>query len=482
LKVFESFRDPQGKVVLTDREVWRLVRPEETVRLAEFLDLKLTNRWQENGKLIPTAAAAEEEIRSFDKKFKDFRAGSGAAVGAAFDLFKHRRIEFPSFPYEWAPEMLHDAGRLTLEAAESFFAETGWSLKDATPFNVLFDGAAPVFIDVLSFEKRAAKDPIWLPYNQFVQTFLLPLLVNRETGLSLQTIFLANREGLPVAEAGKFFSKIKKIKPEVLSLVTLPNLLSRRAESDAALYQPKNLDSAEKAEFVLKQSFRRLGRQLERVLPADSARRSSWTGYTSFNQETIPEYMQAKQSFVSSAIDELKPKSVLDVGANTGFFSFLAARNGAQVVAIDYDAAVVGEIYRTAKKEKLNVLPLVLSLSRPTPALGWRYSENPSFLDRAVGRFDLLMMLAVVHHMLVQERIPLREILRLAADLTKDALLIEFVPPADKLFKRLARGREHLHQDLTTEKFLQTAAEFFLVSDSRPLPETERQLFLMRKK
>lgn len=476
MRVFESFRDPQGKVILTDKEVWRLVDSEKAFQLKEFLNLKLTKEREKDEKLIRTTPASEKEIESFAKNFKEF-----AVIDSHFNLFKHRRIEFPSFPYEWSPEMLYDAGKLTLETAETFFARTGWSLKDATPFNILFEGTKPIFIDILSFEKRDEKDPIWLPFNQFVQTFLLPLLVNKETGLPLQTTFLANRDGLPVSEAGKFFGRIKKFKPEILSLVTLPNLLSKRAESDARLYEPKTLDSAEKARFILEQSFRRLRRQLEKV-SANPSHQSNWTEYTKLNQETVPEYMRAKQEFVAESIGELKPKKVLDVGCNTGFFSFLAAREGAGVIAIDNDPAVVGRVYQASKKENLNVLPLVLDLARPTPGLGWRYSENPSFLDRAVGHFDLVMMLAVVHHLLARERIPLREILRLAADLTKDALIIEFVPPGDKLFKRLARGREHLHNDLTAEKFINTAEEFFYINRSRHLPQTERRIYLMKKK
>ena len=124
----------------------------------------------------------------------------------------------------------------------------------------------------------------------------------------------------------------------------------------------------------------------------------------------------------------------------------------------------------------------MLNLSRPTPSLGWRYSENPSFLDRAIGRFDLVMLLAVVHHMQVQERIPLREIFRLAADLTKDALIVEYVPPNDPMFRSLARGRDHLHADLTEESFVKAASEFFTIAGSSRLDQSERIAFLLRKK
>jgi SAM-dependent methyltransferase len=192
--------------------------------------------------------------------------------------------------------------------------------------------------------------------------------------------------------------------------------------------------------------------------------------------------MRAKQVFLENSLRDLRPHRVLDIGCNTGFFSFIAARSGARVVAIDYDEAVVGQVYREAKKEELNVLPLVVNISRPTPRLGWCSSENPSFLDRAVGRFDLVMMLAVVHHMLVTERIPLREVIRVAAELTTKNLIIEYVPPDDKMFRRLLRGRDYLHEAVTVGNFVHAVSEFFHIVRSETLPESERQMFLLEKK
>ena len=156
----------------------------------------------------------------------------------------------------------------------------------------------------------------------------------------------------------------------------------------------------------------------------------------------------AKEKFVNEALREFKPARVLDAGANTGHFSALAAQAGAEVVAVDLDAACAGAIWRRAREQKLNILPLVVNLARPSPALGWRNSECPSFLDRATGAFDGVLMLALIHHLLVTERIPLEEILRLAHDVTNSLLVIEFVDPKDDMFRRLTRGRENLHAAL----------------------------------
>lgn len=468
---FESFRDPAGKVIVTDREVWRWVRSDAVEQMDDLL--RTASKWLRNGKIVETHPASPDEIQSLSAQL------NGSAPGA-HSLFKHPRIAFPSFPYEWSPQMLYDAAELTLEIATELF-EDDCGIKDATPFNILFDGPKPIFVDILSFEKRRSTDPIWLAYNQFVNTFLIPLLVNRELQLPLSKIFVADRDGMSISAAAKVFGKLRKFKRGVFSLVTLPSILSRQTKKQGGnLYEPKEL-SRDAARFVLSRSFKRLRKQLKKVAP-EGTNTSNWTEYTSFNQETIPEYMRAKTEFVAAALKELTPASVLDVGCNTGMFSFLAADSGAAVVSIDYDGAVIDKVYREAKRQSKNVLPLVLSLSQPTPRLGWRYSETPSFLDRALGHFDLVLMLAVVHHMLVTDRVPLREIFKLAADLTTDALIIEYVPPSDEMFRLIARGREHLHADLTQDLFVEAATEFFEVVRSRQLPESERCLYLMRKK
>jgi hypothetical protein len=160
----------------------------------------------------------------------------------------------------------------------------------------------------------------------------------------------------------------------------------------------------------------------------------------------------------------------------------LAARQGASVVAIDYDPVVVGSLWSAASAEKLNILPLVVNLGQPTPATGWRNEEFPSFLERARGRFDAVLMLAVLHHLLVTDRVPLDSVLRVAAELTRDLLVIEFVGTDDPMFRKIARGREALHAGLTPQSFESAAAVFFELVRRRPVEGSSRVLYVFRKK
>ncbi len=194
------------------------------------------------------------------------------------------------------------------------------------------------------------------------------------------------------------------------------------------------------------------------------------------------DHFASKDRFTQQLLAEHSPRSVLDVGCNTGHFSLLAARSGARVVSLDYDPAVLGGLWRKAREEKLDVLPLVVNLTRPTPGVGWQNREWPSFLERARGAFDTVFMLAVIHHMLVTERVPLNDVIDLAAELTTRFLLIEFVAPEDSMFRRLTRGREELHRDLTAEVFEASCRRHFEIVRSQHVEGTSRWLYWIRRK
>jgi SAM-dependent methyltransferase len=226
--------------------------------------------------------------------------------------------------------------------------------------------------------------------------------------------------------------------------------------------------------------LRRLRCQLHRLTSAHGV--SHWSKYLETQKHYTPQQFAAKESFVASVLSDFPLRQVLDVGANTGHFSERAALAGASVVAIDSDPAAAGQLWQRAVEKRLDILPLVVDLCRPTPALGWRNRESRSFLDRASGAFDLVMMLAVVHHLLVTERVPLEEILQLASELTTDFLLLEFVEPADPMFRRLARGRDALYAHFTASHFESASQSCFQIVRKQPIAGTARTLYLLRRK
>jgi len=473
-----SFRDPAGSLFPLDGRIFRIVNAAGVADLETFFESARAQEFVAAHQIAGTRRLAADEAR---RLVSDPRVRQLYQITSGQMLIEHERIDFPSFPYEWPPEMLHAAGVLTLDLAQGLL-EDGMGLKDATPYNVLFRGPEPVFIDVLSFERRDARDPTWLPYAQFVRTFLLPLLANRHFGIALDQILTTRRDGLEPEEVYRWSTALQRWKPGFLSLVSMPTWLgSKQSADDQKIYQKKLMSDPEKARYILAAVLKGLRRSLNRLEPKTGST-SSWTSYMDTNNNYSADHFAAKERFVADALAEFAPRRVLDAGCNTGHFSALAARAGASVVAIDYDPVVLGPVWRQARAEKLDILPLAVNLTRPTPGTGWRNRECSSFLDRARGHFDVVLMLAVIHHMLVTERVPLRDILELASELTKDILIVEFIAPTDSMFQRLTRGREELHKDLNHQLFEDLCREQFSIVRTQHIESSSRWLYLLRKR
>ena len=457
--------------------VLRFVAAENVADLEAFLESGCARKFTTGGGLISTRRLEEADLARWRESGVSETLAARTADGR---VFEHERVSFPSYPYEWTPEMLFEAGRLTLDLAEASLAE-GFGLKDATPYNILFRGSRPVFVDVLSFERRVAGDPVWLPYAQFVRTFLLPLLVNRRWGLRIADLLTTHRDGLEPQEVYRMCGPVEKLLPPLLSLVSIPAWLSGKAERQGdSIYQNRTLSNPEKARFIVETLLKRLRRTLESLNP--KARENSvWSNYMDAHSYA-EESFAAKEEFVGGVLREFKPGRVLDIGANTGHFSALAAESGAEVVAVDYDPPCVGAIWRRAREKNLNILPLVVDLARPSAAAGWRNRECPAFLERATGAFDCVFILAAIHHLLVTERVPLEEIISLMAQLTADLVVVEFVVPEDAMFRRLTRGREHLHANLDHAVFETACRQHFDIARTTHLAGTHRWLYLLRKK
>ncbi|HBH02502.1 MAG: hypothetical protein A2X36_05625 [Elusimicrobia bacterium GWA2_69_24] len=471
-----SFRDPGGRLIKAGGRLIRAVNPTGRPNLDAYLSSAAVREFVRTGRVIGARlldAVAAADLRST----WDDGALTEGAEGAA--LVEHERL-FESFPYEWPLEMLHAAGALTLDLAEALLAE-GLGLKDATPYNVLFQGSEPIFVDVLSFEARHAGDPTWLPYGQFVRTFVLPLLVGKHLGLPLDQLLLARRDGLEPSEVYRLCGPLRRLRPPFLTAVSLPVWLAAcRPQSDPAVYRERRLADPERARHVLRALLKHLRRILAAAAPPPSAS-SRWSDYAVARETSTPAYAAAKQALVDAVLAERRPRNVLDVGCNTGRFSVQAARGGAAVVAIDADPAVVGALWREARGAGLDILPLVVDLARPSPAVGWRNAECRAFLDRARGAFDTVLMLAVAHHLLVGEQIPLSEIVSLGAQLGTRTLIVEFVAPADPMFRRLARGRDALFADLTRERFEAECRREFTVAACRQVAEA-RWLYVLDRR
>jgi SAM-dependent methyltransferase len=464
--VSSSFRDPDGFVFRIDGRILRCVFPHAVENLRTFLASAVAKEWQDEGVLASARPLTSEDAAALPAEAVD-RAHDGSI------WLEHAPIRFPNYPCEWPPEMLRAAGQVTLRLARQAL-KAGFTLKDATPYNVMFDGPRPVFIDLLSFDGRDPLESIWPAYAQFVRTFVYPLVAVKYGGARIDEILLVHRDGIEPDRVAQMLG-IRRWLPPFLSTIALPALLSRRAEEGSAVPSRKAKDASE-ATFILETRFEKTLRKLP-AIPASTGA----SAYMETNCIYSSSEWAAKETAIAKTLERLRPESVLDVGCNTGHFSKLAARSSAAVVAIDHDPAAVGALWTSASAGGLAILPLVVDIARPTAALGWANTECPSFLDRARGRFDCVLMLALTHHLVVNERVPLDRIFELAAQLTRGLLVIEYVDPSDPQFRRIARGRDALHRDLTQSSFESAARRRFQVADSIAVTRT-RVIYTLEQK
>lgn len=452
-----TFRDPAGSLALEPDRAVRTIQPAARESTLRLLAAPFYQRAQQRGDIIAST-------------LEDTPAGL---------RLLHPRIPLPTHPWEWTPSQWLAAAELTLTLCAEAIAE-GWILKDATPLNILFLGPRPILVDVLSFEPRDPASNLWLAYAQYTRTFLLPLLMNRLLHWPL-TLSLFHRDGLEPAGLYRSLSPAQRLSPLVFGSITLPALLESRKSTAASAQQAASTRTAdpELTAHILQTTIAKLRKSTRRALPKFAA--SEWADYPATLTHYTPEQSQQKRAWVQQVLQEFRPTRVLDIGANTGEYSTLAAQSGAQVFALERDAAAAERLFRSTQASGLDIQTIHADFSRPTPAAGWQNAEQSALLPRLQHtRPGLILMLAVLHHILLLEQIPLPAILALLHTLAARHLLIEWVPATDPMFQSLVRGREALYSHLSADDLLAATAGRFTVLRQLTLGNG-RTLFLFEK-
>jgi SAM-dependent methyltransferase len=195
-----------------------------------------------------------------------------------------------------------------------------------------------------------------------------------------------------------------------------------------------------------------------------------------FQTELSPRDWRQKNESVDKILADTRSSSVLDVGANTGNYSRIAAANAARVTACEIDIAALTQCYDGARRDGLDILSLAANVfsTSPTPGRGGIACAAP--VDRL--RSDLVMGLAVIHHAVAVQRIPIARVCDIFTALTDRWLLLEYAAPLKpKIGADIVPGLDdYTISDL--ESCLR--ARFREVSRLPSFPE-DRKLFLCAK-
>ena len=432
-----TFRDPAGSLVVERDRAVRTIRPEFRESVLEFLNSNFYRRAVERGDMI--VSHVEDDADGL--------------------RLIHPRVRIATYPWEWTASQWLAAAELTLRLCDEAL-DDGWILKDATPLNVLFDGARPVMVDVLSFERRDPGSSLWLAYGQYVRTFLLPLLMKKMLQWPLELTSF-KRDGYEPADLYAAMGWTQRLSRAALMPVTLPALLDRRKDAQTGVRKAQPARDVELTLHMLKRTVAGLRKRTRAAMPKSA--RSEWAEYTSSQSHYSAAESEQKRAWIRGVFVDLRPRTVLDVGANTGEFSAMAAEMGAEVVALERDADAAERIASVSAAKGLKIQTIHADLARPTPAVGWENRESSALLPRLEGQFEMVMLLAVIHHLLLLEQIPLRSIVELCHRLTRRFVVVEWVPAVDPMFVSLMRGRDALYGSLSEHDLVAACDGLFSV-------------------
>jgi hypothetical protein len=455
-----SFRDPAGAVLHMDGRVLRGLTERGKRDFNEALESGVIGKLTDAGLMPKTTVVKPSELPA---ELTDKYAA----------VLEHEPVRNISWPSEWTTSMLADAGLLTLKVQSMLLSE-GFSLKDATAYNVAFKGTQPVFLDVGSIV-RPARLNVWYALGQYQRMFLYPLYLARK-GFTPGDVFLQHMDGVQPADAARILGRSGWFRPSLLFTVYLPAWLARRGQSGerTASGDGKPKGNPEVQQTVLRANMRRLEKLRKKLKPS-----GHWIGYekdNTYDDTATAAKMKAVESFGQS----LNSGTCLDLGANTGAYSRALSETGCRIIAVESDHGAADVLYRRLVEDKVrNVEVMRVNLANPTPGIGYMNRERASFMERAGA--DGAVALALVHHLMVTAGLTVSQVAELLCSLAP-RVLVEYVPPTDDMFKRLKRGREDLWKNLTEHSFKQAfEKQGYKQTNKTNLPRTDRALLEFKR-
>lgn len=448
-----SFRDPSGYVFRQGDNYYRFVNKSYQQHYDNLMHSGLYQHLSTSGLLV-----------KHDDLTEDFQAS-----GDCYKILRPQQISFWTYPYEWSFEQLRQAALATLQINLQAL-KRGMILKDATAYNIQFCGGKPVLIDTLSFEVYEEGKP-WQAFRQFCEHFLNPLLLHSKIDDFNPAILMNYPDGIPAKFTSSLLPRTEKLNLNNWLYLYLPAKLADSKKGS------KELNISRKS---IEQNLTQLSTYIKKL--KHESHKSTWSHYYS---ETIlgDAYLLSKSGAVERIIAALKPTTTIDIGSNTGHFSKMAALHSQHVISMDTDPLCVDKLFLETHKTSnhfSNITAIFADICNPTPATGWGNKERASLYSRLKG--DLVLALAVIHHLALTKNVPLEFIIDALAELSTNHLVVEFVHKEDPKAKELLQSKADIFPNYTPEHFETLLQKHFTIVSKTKLEYCVRTLYHLKKK
>ena len=444
-----SYRDPSGFLFYSDGILYRHVSQTFKGNFDLFIQSGLYELLVKKKVLIPHTTINENLTGRTDW----------------YQTLRPEVLPFISYPYEWSFDMLKDAALLTLDCAKEAI-NFGMILKDASAYNVQFNGGKMMFIDTLSFEKYDEQKP-WIAYRQFCEHFLAPLALMHYLKTPLQSLLLAYPDGIPLAFAKKLMPFKSKFRLHTYLHLHLQGSLSKKHYAGDGSTRSFSKTKMSNLLQSLEESIRSF---------TISEPPGIWSEYYDEASQRA-DYLSAKKKITAEWISRIKPYTTLDAGANEGLFSELMQNEVKYIISADADHGPVNKLYKRVKEKGLkNLHPLIVDLAKPSPAIGLNNRERPSFMERT--RVDMAVALALIHHLAIGRNIPFSSSSEMFAQLAK-TLIIEYIPKEDEKIKIMLNHKSDVYDWYTEQNFEKAFSARFRILEKKEIACSKRLLYLM---
>jgi len=451
-----SFRDPSGFIFYRNNTIYRQINKSYKDNYDFLINCGLYKTLADNRLLIPHL---ETEVK-YSKS------------DAAYKTVQPEMIPFISYPYEWCFNQLKDAALTTLKIQKKSL-EFGMSLKDCSAYNIQFKNGKPILIDTLSFAKYNEGEP-WIAYRQFCQHFLAPLSLMSHNDIRLNQLLRIYIDGVPLDLASTLLPFRTHLKFFLFSHIHL-HARSQKYFADKSI-KTDNRKMRLRSFFGIIDSLESGINKLKWKIP-----KTEWVNYYSQTHNYSSDAFKHKKQIVENFLGKIKPKIIWDLGGNVGEFSRIASDKGIQTISFDIDPAAVEMNYLdSVRKGEVNILPLMIDITNPSPGIGWENKERHSLFERTSA--DTIMALALIHHLAITNNLPLYRIVQFFNLLSRKFLIIEFVPKSDSQVQKLISTRADLFPEYKQQVFEDVFQKYFKINSSKGITDSKRVLYLMEKR
>jgi hypothetical protein len=450
-----SFRDPSGYVFVEDGDIKRVINPVYFKQYNQLTDSGFYSTLFKNDLLIP-----HTELSSSEQNI----------------IIKAEKIPFVTYPYEWSFNMYKEAALLTLKL-QKYSLEKGFSLKDASAFNVTFHQGKAVFIDTLSFDFYTENSP-WRAYKQFITHFFGPLVLAHYHGAHQLKLISNFIDGIPVKMISSMLPFKTKLSPVLYSNIHLLAKLEDKHNEDYK-GETKSATLSKKGQLNIIKSL------YDYIKNLDLKERSEWGNYydkTNYSDQAFIE----KSNIINTWVTNINSKTLIDVGGNDGTFVRKLTNDNEITLVCDIDNNAVDFNHKTMKLNKEQfMLPFVLDILNPSASIGLNNVERDSFLNR-IKAFspDITLALAIIHHMSLSGNVPFSESAKFFSSFSK-YLIIEFPKRDDSWVQRLLKAKgdfENYFDFYNVENFEKAYSKYFEILEKKPIDESERIIYLLKFK